>query len=127
MVVHSRCSESRHKGWLQVDLMVAIALLAAVVTPLSVTFIADQRAMRVAYWRCIAMEIVDSEAEVLTAGGWRKFASGTNTLQVRARAATNLPSGRFQVVIELPKVQVSWKPFPPSRAISILRELEIRP
>ena len=51
--------------------MVAIAILAVAMLPLSAGFFADQKVLRSHYWRAVAMEIVDGEMEILVAGEHR--------------------------------------------------------
>jgi hypothetical protein len=102
-------SDRRKRGALSTELVVAIAILVAVTLPLSYGWIREARALRAGYWRAVAVEIVDGELEVLAAGEWRHFAPGSQPYPVTARAATNLPPGKFALTLENRHVRLEWK------------------
>jgi hypothetical protein len=106
----SAARRARQCGSLMVELLVAMALLIGVLFPLAYSFSAERRLARSYYQRAVAMEIVDGEMEVLMAGEWRGFPTGTHDYRVHAGAATNLPPGHFQLSIEPDKLRLQWLP-----------------
>ncbi len=109
-------------GALMTELLVAMALLAAALLPLAYSFASERRLARAQYQRAVAMEIVDGELETLIAGEWRAFPTGTHEYLVRARAATNLPPGRFLLTIENDKVRLTWSPAVKQHGGAVVRE-----
>jgi hypothetical protein len=91
------------------EFVVAIAILMAAVLPLAVSWVGEARALRAAYCRAVAVEIVDGEIEALAAGGWRQLKPGTQDYTVSAAAATNLPPGRFTATLGERLVRLEWK------------------
>lgn len=98
------------RGWLAMDLMVAIVILALAMIPLAFSFNSEQRLLRANYNQAIAMEIVDGEMEILRAGGWRRIADGEHDYKVSAGAATNLPPGRFVSLRTAQELRLEWRP-----------------
>src|SRR5512142_428082 len=101
---------ARERGWLMIELLVAITLLLVAVLPLAYSFGSEKRFVRSAYQRAIAMELVDGEAEVLAAGTWRDFPPGKHPYEIRAAAVTNLPPGRFLLDVEAGRFRLEWQP-----------------
>ena len=64
MVIRPGKRNSR-RGVLEVDMLVALALLFGAAIPLMCSFASDALALRVSYERAVAMELVDGEMEVL--------------------------------------------------------------
>ena len=64
----------RKRGFLTVELVVAMAILLVAVFPLSYDFLRERQLSRACYYRAVAMEIVDGEMEVLQGGEWQAFA-----------------------------------------------------
>jgi hypothetical protein len=108
------------------ELMVAIAILAMVVLPLAFAWIKDARVIRGSYQRAIAMEIVDGEFEVLLAGEWRRYGQGTHDYATTARAASNLPPGRFTLTVNERRIRLDWKPEVLRGIGAVVREMEVR-
>ncbi len=105
----SNCFVSR-RGYLMVELLVAIALLTGALIPIAYSLASEKRLARATYQRAVAMEIVDGELEALAAGQWRAFTTGVHPYPVRAGAATNLPPGKFLLTIRSSKVRLEWVP-----------------
>src|ERR1022692_285712 len=99
MVIPTSCRSARERGALIAELLVAITLLAVAVLPVGYAIASERILARSYYERAVAMEIVDGEMEVLLAGAWRSFPSGTSEYAIRANAATNLPAGKFLLTI----------------------------
>jgi hypothetical protein len=125
MVIRIPPNSARQRGALIVELLVAIALLVGALLPCAYSIASEKRLARAFYQRAVAMEIVDGEIEVLAAGEWRAFASGTNDYPVRAGAATNLPPGQFLLTLEGRKVRLEWRPAVKHHGGRVVREVTV--
>jgi len=103
-----------------------MALLVLALFPLAFTFTQETRLLRAGYWRSVAMEIVDSEAEVLIAGEWRAFPEGRQPYVVQAGAATNLPPGRFQLTKTGNHLRLEWQSEERKYVGPVVREITIK-
>src|SRR5580698_5723493 len=83
------------RGFLEVDLLVGLAILSLAILPLGFSFVQERQVLRAEYFRAAANEIVDGEMEILAAGDWKNYSDGSQTYTVHAHAAANLPSGHF--------------------------------
>lgn len=113
---------ARERGALQADLLVAMAILAVAMLPLSAGFFAEQKVLRSHYWRAVAMEIVDGEMEVLVAGEWRARPEGSHPYPVKAGAARNLPPGRFMLTRTGKTLRLKWVPERGGSGGAVVRE-----
>jgi hypothetical protein len=125
MVIPLNCSASR-RGSMMVELLVAIALLASALLPLAYSLASERRYARALYQRAVAMEIVDSELEILAAGQWRAFTNGLSDYPIRAAAATNLPPGRFLLTLQPGHVRLEWRPAIKQHGGPVVREVTIK-
>jgi len=123
----SRARQSRNQGLLTTELVVALGILALCVLPLGFSFVAEQRLMRAAYQRAVAVQLVDGEAEILAAGTGAKFYVGEHSYAVTARATTNLPPGRFVFQRHRHRGELSWLPDRPLPGGPIRREFPLEP
>ena len=105
-----RAPGTRQRGALMIEVAVGMAILVAVLLPLSLSMVKDQKLCRAYYYRAVAMEIVDGEMEILAAGEWRSFKSGSQTYPVQAGVAKNLPPGRFILTREGRLIRLEWMP-----------------
>ncbi len=117
---------ARNDGWLMIELLVALALLAFALLPFAYSFTAEKKLARSQYQRAVAMEIVDGEMEVLAAGGWRAFPAGVTEYKVSAGAAVNLPPGKFTLTIEDRRMTLEWKPEQKTHGGSVVREVKLQ-
>jgi hypothetical protein len=115
-------AHSSHAGFLNFELIVAIAILAVVMLPLGGAWYHEKKLLRVYYHDAIAMEILDGEMEVLAAGDWRSFPEGRHELKPTARAATNLPPGHFILTREAKNARLEWLP---ERGRKMRREIQL--
>ena len=110
-MVRRLCANGRScRAALILELVVAMAILALVILPLSYGFWHEARLARAYYHRALAMEIVDGEMEILAAGEWRAYPEGTQAYPVALVSATNLPPGQFVLTIQPPLLRLSWEP-----------------
>jgi hypothetical protein len=73
------------------------------------------------------MEIVDGEIEVLAAGEWRAYHSGTQEYKASAGAATNLPAGKFLLTIRDRQLRLEWLGTQGNRrAMTVMREVRVK-
>lgn len=114
------------RGALTTELLVAISVLMLTLFPLALSFLREQKLARAYYWRALAMEIVDGEAEVLAAGAWRAFTPGTHPYEPRPRAAQNLPSGRYELTLATNRFTLEWVPAKPNSGGHVRREVLLR-
>jgi hypothetical protein len=108
------------------EVMAALALLSVALLPLAYGFIQEKKLVRAEYYRTVAMEIVDGEMEILAAGEWKRFPSGTRPYPVRAESAKNLPPGRFVLTVDSRHVRLEWLPRKKNTGGSVTREVKLR-
>jgi len=89
-------------------MLVAIALLTVAILPLAYSFVADQRAMRSSYEHAVAMQLLDGEMEVLAAGAWRTYPSGTNRVTLHGKASVNLSNQEATLIIDPKFIRLEW-------------------
>lgn len=109
-------------GSMMIELMAALAILVAGAVPLTYMYAREQKAMRTAYHRAVAMEIVDGELEVLLAGEVKRFGDGRHRYEVAVAAASGLPSGRFELTRNGRKLRLEWLPAKPAMGGVVRRE-----
>ena len=109
-------------GFLNYELVVAIAILAVAVLPLGGAWYHETKMLRAYYRDAVAVEILDGEMEVLAAGEWRSFPEGRHELKPTAQAAKNLPPGQFILTREAPRVRLEWLP---ERGRKMAREIKL--
>jgi hypothetical protein len=103
----------------------AMAILVIAIFPLAYTVNSEARLFRAAYQRAIAMEIVDGEMEILAAGEWRAFPEGTQVYTVHARAADNLPPGRFEFTRRGNHLRLEWSAAEKTGIGRVVREVTV--
>jgi len=112
-------------GWLALELTVALGILVMVLLPLGYSFLHEAKLCRAYYYRAAAMELVDSELEVLAAGGYRRFPLGTHDYVISGAAAGNLP-GRFVLVVGEKRLRLEWRPERRGVGGGVTREVRVR-
>ena len=123
MVIRLGKKNSR-RGVLEVDMLVALALLFGAAIPLMYTFASDAHALRFSYERAVAMELVDGEMEVLAAGGWRNHPLGTNEITLSGDAAKNLHPATAMLIVQPDFIRLEWHPNG-RRTTHIIREVKL--
>ena len=71
------------------------------------------------------MGIVDGEAEMLAAGGWKAFTPGHHAYKVQASAATNLPPGQFSLEVRAGGFRLDWTPQRRNHGTRVIREVRL--
>ena len=72
------------------------------------------------------MEIVDGEMEILAAGGWKNFPDGTQNYPVQAKAAANLPPGKFQLTKTGNHLRLEWQSDKREGIGPVVREITVK-
>ncbi len=100
----------RENAWLVAELMVALSIIAIAMIPLAFSFRGEQKLVRAHYNQVVAMEIIDGEMELLSAGQWRACLEGEHEFKTTALAATNLPPGKFLLNRSNNYFRLEWRP-----------------
>lgn len=111
----------RH-GFLQIDLVVALAIFSIAIVPLGFSFARERQVLKMDYRRSVANEIVDGEMEILAAGAGRDFPDGSQIYPVHSRAAASLPPGHFQLTKSGNHLRLEWRPDEPHGVGVVIRE-----
>lgn len=114
------------RGFLEVDLLVGLAILTLAIVPLGFSFMQERRVLRAEYFRSVASEIVDGEAEILAAGDWKYFPDGSQTYPVHANSAANLPDGRFQLTKTGNHLRLEWTSDERMGIGAVVREITVK-
>jgi len=99
----------RARGFLEVDLLVGVAILTLAVVPLGYAFDREWQVLKMEYCRSVANEIVDGEMEILAAGVGKDLPDGVQTYSVHANAAAHLPPGHFQLTKAGNHLRLEWQ------------------
>jgi hypothetical protein len=100
----------RARGFLEIDMMVGLAILTLALVPLGYSFAREQHVLKIEYCRGVADEIVDGEMEILAAGAAKDLPDGTQNYPVQAAAASQLPPGHFQLTKTGSHLRLEWLP-----------------
>jgi len=114
------------RGFLEVDLVVGLAILGLAIMPLGYSFVRERQMLRAEYSRSVAMEIVDGETEILAAGDWKNFPDGSQTYTVHANSAVNLPSGHFQLTKTGNHLRLEWSSDKRKGIGMVFREITVK-
>jgi hypothetical protein len=114
------------RGYLMVDLLVALAILSLAIVPVGFSFAHERQVLKMEYCRSVANEIVDGEMEILAAGDWKNFPDGSQNYPVHARAAATLPPGRFQLTKTGNHLRLEWNSYEKHGVGAIVREVNIK-
>jgi hypothetical protein len=120
--IHPSLREARPRGFLQVDLAVALAILSIAILPLGYSFAQERKLLKIEYQRSVANEIVDGEMEILAAGAGRNFPDGTQPYPVQSRSAAALPPGHFELTKADNHLRLEWMPDARRGVGAVIRE-----
>jgi len=127
MVIQSPSLFCSLRASITAELLVGLGILVIALIPISFSFHTEQRLARALYYRAVAIEIVDGEAEMLMAGAWRSVSEGAQSYTVIARSATNLPPGRFLLTRDTTQIRLEWIPEQRDQGGGVVREFRISP
>lgn len=110
------------RGFLQIDLAMALVIFSLAVMPLGYSFAHERKVLKIEYLRSVADEIVDGEMEILAAGAGRDFPDGSQIYPVRSQAAAALPPGHFQLTKTGKHLRLEWMPDARRGVSAVVRE-----
>ncbi len=116
----------RSRGFLEVDLLVGLAILSLAIVPLGYSFAHERQVLKMEYFRSVANEIVDGEMEILTAGDGKHFPDGSQNYSVHASAAAALPPGHFQLTKTGKHLRLEWKSDEKHGIGAVIREITVK-
>jgi hypothetical protein len=116
----------RPRGFLEVDLVVGLAILTLAVVPLGYSFARERQVLKIEYCRSVANEIVDGEMEILVAGDGKNFPDGSQNYSVHANAAAKLPPGHFQLTKTGNHLRLEWNPDEKHGVGTVARETTLK-
>jgi hypothetical protein len=116
----------RTGGFLEVDMLVGLAILSLAIMPLGYSFVRERQMLKVEYCRSVAMEIVDGEMEILAAGAGREIPDGSQNYSVHAGAAASLPPGHFQLTKNGSHLRLEWKSDQKKGFGAVIREATLK-
>ena len=76
MILSRTTRLARCRAFLQLDVAIALSLLALVFIPLSMSSSGDLDLARRHYFEAVALQLIDGEMDVLLAGERRKYTTG---------------------------------------------------
>ena len=101
---------ARRRAFLQLDMAIALSLLALVFIPLSVSSSGGLDLARRHYFEAVALQLIDGEMDVLLAGERRKYTTGEHRIKPVGDAVQNLPEGKFVLTVQDEKLTMAWVP-----------------
>ena len=113
-------------GFLEVDLLVAMAILGLALVPLGYSFARERHVLHIEYCHGVINEIVDGEMEILAAGAARELPDGTRRYTVHSLASANLPPGHFQLTKTGDHLSLAWLPDAKSGVSAVVRETTLK-
>jgi hypothetical protein len=98
------------RAFLQLDLIVGLAILSIAIVPLGFSFARERQVLKAEYYRSVLNELVDGEMEILAAGAAKNLPDGLQNISVPSRAAEKLPPGHFQLTKTGSHLRLDWTP-----------------
>ena len=114
------------RGFLEVDLLVGLAILSLAMVPLGYSFARERQVLKMEYFRSVANEIVDGEMEILAAGDGKNYSEGAQAYIIHSRAAASLPPGHFQLTKNGNHLRLGWTPDERRGVSAVVREVTIK-
>jgi hypothetical protein len=111
-------------GFLQMDLVVGLAILALAIVPVGFAFARERQALKNEYLRAVANEVVDGEMEILAAGGAKDLPDGAQNYFIHSRAAAVLPPGKFLLTKSGSHLRLEWHGDTKCGVSAIVRETD---
>jgi hypothetical protein len=119
-------TRSSQRGFLEVDLLVGLAILTIAILPLAYSFAQEQKLLHMQYSHSVANEIMDGEMEILLAGEGKTLPDGSQTYPIHSSAAAGLPPGHFQLTKSGTHLRLEWEADPGKGIGSLVREGDMR-
>ena len=116
----------RARGFLEVDLLVGLAILSLAILPLGYSFARERKMLKIEYFRSVADELVDGEMEILSTGAAKDYPDGSQNYSVHANAAAALPPGHFQLTKNGNHLQLEWNSAEKHGIGAIVRKVTVK-
>jgi len=126
MILSRTTRVARCRAFLQLDVAVAITVLALVFIPLSVSSSGDLDLARRQYFEAVALQLIDGEMDVLLAGERRKYTPGEHRITPVGEAVQNLPEGEFVLTVQDQKLTLAWVPTKRAKWGRVERVVELK-
>ena len=94
------------RGWIQVDLMIAISLISLMLIPMSMTVHIERVYLKQLQERAVIGQVLDGELEFLLAGGLKPFGVGEHSLP---DLQSPIGKGSFSLVVTEKELKVEWR------------------
>ena len=101
---------AKRLAFLQLDVAIALMVLALVFIPLSVSSSGGLDLARRHYFEAVALQLIDGEMDVLLAGERRKYTTGEHRIKPVGESVQNLPAGEFVLSVQDEKLTLAWMP-----------------
>ena len=126
MILSRTTRVARCRAFLQLDVAVAITVLALVFIPLSISSSGDLDLARRHYFEAVALQLIDCEMDVLLAGERRKYTTGEHRITPVGEAVQNLPEGEFVLTVHDQKLTLAWVPTKRAKWGRVERVVELK-
>lgn len=110
------------RGWMNVDLAVALGLLVVLVLPLAHGLVGERRLLDAELRRAALIELLDGELEILLAGEWKSRPEGESDVALAGAGAERLPAGRCVLVKNGRHLRLEWRPEKRPGAVAASKE-----
>ncbi len=117
---------ARRRAFLQLDVAVAITVLALVFIPLSISSSGDLDLARRHYFEAVALQLIDGEMDVLLAGERQKYTTGEHRITPVGESVQNLPEGEFVLTVHDQKLTLAWVPTKRAKWGRVERVVELK-
>ena len=126
MILSRTTRVARCRAFLQLDVAVAITVLALVFIPLSISSSGDLDLARRQYFEAVALQLIDGEMDVLLAGERRKDTLGEYGITPVGEAVQNLPEGKFVLTVKEKQLTLAWVPTKRAKWGRVERVVELK-
>ena len=126
MILSRTTRVARCRAFLQLDVAVAITVLALVFIPLSISSSGDLDLARRHYFEAVALQLIDGEMDVLLGGERRKYTTGEHRITPIGEAVQNLPEGEFVLTVHDQKLALAWVPTKRAKWGRVERVVELK-
>ena len=126
MILSRTTRVARCGAFLQLDVAVAITVLALVFIPLSISSSGDLDLARRHYFEAVALQLIDGEMDVLLAAERRKHTTGEHRITPIGEAVQNLPEGEFVLTLHDQKLTLAWVPTKRAKWGRVERVVELK-
>jgi len=126
MILSRTTRVAKCRAFLQLDVAVAITVLALVFIPLSISSSGDLDLARRQYFEAVALQLIDGEMDVLLAGERRKYTPGEHQIKPVGEAVQNLPEGEFVLTVQDQKLTLTWVPTKRAKWGRVERVVELK-